>query len=62
MRPFAPTLLSTNTNVGVPTLDAVSTRQGWESTNLNGPFLVSQPSELSPAGRQPRKCRLASRR
>ena len=62
MRPFVPTLLSTNTNVGVPTLDAVSSRQGWESTNLNGPVLVSQPSELFPAGRPPRKCRLASRR
>jgi hypothetical protein len=62
MRPFAPRLLRTNTNVAVPTLDTVSTRQGWESTNLNGPFLVSQPSELFPAGRQPRKCRLASRR
>ena len=23
---------------GCPTLDAVSSRQGWESTNLNGPF------------------------
>jgi hypothetical protein len=34
--PFAPTLLPTNTNVNV------------ESTNLNGPFPGSQPSELFP--------------
>jgi hypothetical protein len=39
--PFALTQTS-----GCPTLDAVSSRQWWESTNLNGSFPVSQPSEL----------------
>jgi hypothetical protein len=52
--PFAPPPLRTNGNVGVPHLDAVSSRQGWESTNLNGPFPVSPPSELFPHRRQPR--------
>jgi hypothetical protein len=52
--PFAPPPLRTNGKVGVPHLDAVSSRQGWESTNLNGPFPVSQPSELFPHRRQPR--------
>jgi hypothetical protein len=52
--PFAPPPLRTNGNVGVPHLDAVSSRQRWESTNLNGPFPVSPPSELFPHRRQPR--------
>jgi hypothetical protein len=36
--PCAPTRTSE-----CPTIDAVSSRRGWESTNLNGPFPVSQP-------------------
>jgi hypothetical protein len=45
---------------GCPTLDAVSSRQEWKSTNLNGPFPVSRPSEF-PHRRQSRIWRFADR-